>query len=142
MSFAEVLALVSAYAERLYNADWAGVGALFEHGALSDEMGNEIAWGADAVAAFYEKNVIMHGASPRTHHFVLNLVVDEPSADGSVTARSSYLVTQGLDGVITPIITGRYADRFERVAGSLVFAERRFSVTAVGDLSRHLRLKL
>lgn len=62
--------------------------------------------------------------------------------DGSITARSSYVVLQALDGFpLQPIITGRYVDRFARTHtddGSWHFLERRFHVDLVGDLTHHL----
>jgi hypothetical protein len=71
-------------------------------------------------------------------------VLDEPAADGTVEARSSYLVLQAVEGVpLRPIITGRYVDRFARSAdGGWHFVERAFVVDLVGDLSRHLRYAL
>ena len=43
---------------------------------------------------------------------------------------------------LQPIITGRYHDTFERHDGRWHFAERRFFVDLVGDLSQHLAYAL
>jgi hypothetical protein len=57
-----------------------------------------------------------------------------------VWVRSSYTVLQAVESTpLQPIIAGRYRDRFVRGADrGWRFAERRFVVDLVGDLSRHL----
>ena len=109
------------------------------------------------MAEFYRRGTQLHDGSPRTKHLVANTVLGEPGADGTVEARSSYLVLQALDGVpLQPIITGRYVDRFARASddgagdgaagchsdGGWHFVERAFTVDLVGDLSHHLRYTL
>lgn len=142
----EVRNLLGRYCERMDAADWAGIGALFEYGALTDEHGTLLAEGAPAVAAFYEAGTRLHDGSPRTKHLVLDTVLEDVATDGSLTARSSYVVLQALEGfALQPIITGRYLDRFWRGpsgAGPWRFAERRFLVDLLGDLSHHLRYEL
>ena len=125
--------LLGRYCELIDAGDFAGVGALFEHGRLADEHGTELARGADAVAGFYESIVQLHDGSPGTKHLVLDTVLEEDA--GAVVARSSYVVLQDLH----PIIAGRYVDRFVEDGGQWRFAERRFAVDQAGDLSRHLR---
>jgi hypothetical protein len=146
--------LLGRYCDLMDAADWPGVGALFGRGRLADERGVELAAGAEAVAAFYAAGTRLHDGSPRTKHLVVNTVLDEPAADGGITARSSYLVLQAVEALaLQPIITGRYVDRFARgsgAAGGSVagdsggwhFVERRFAVDLVGDLSHHLRYAL
>lgn len=131
--------LLGRYCELIDAGDFTGVGQLFAKGRLADEHGTELAVGADAVAAFYASIVRLHDGRPRTKHVVADTVL-EPHGDGSITARSSYLVLQALDGVpLRPIITGRYVDRFEEDDDGWYFAERRFTVDLARDLSRHLR---
>jgi hypothetical protein len=131
--------LLGRYCELIDAGDFTGVGQLFAHGRLADEHGTELAAGADAVAAFYAATVRLHDGRPRTKHLVADTVL-ETHGDGSITARSSYLVLQALDGVpLRPIITGRYVDRFEEDDDGWHFAERRFTVDLARDLSRHLR---
>ena len=141
--------LLGRYCDLVDAGDWPGVGALFARGRLADEHGVELAAGAEAVAAFYAAGTQLHDGSPRTKHLVANTVLDEAAADGTVTARSSYLVLQAVDGLaLQPVITGRYVDRF--APGDVGapggrgghFVERRFAVDLVGDLSHHLRYAL
>ena len=140
----EIRGLLQQYCERMDAGDWAGVGALFAVGALADQHGNQLARGAEAVAAFYESGTQLHGGSPRTKHLVVATALDPPTGDGVVVARSSYLVLQALDGMaLQPIITGRYLDSFARGDdGRWRFRERRFFIDLLGDLSRHLTYAL
>ena len=131
--------LLGEYCERIDAGDFRGVGQLFEHGALTDGSGRELARGADAVTAFYETGTLLHDGSPRTKHLVTNTVLDLDEERGHATARSSYLVLQQVgSGPLHPIITGRYHDSFVRRAERWWFVERRFFVDLVGDLSAHL----
>jgi hypothetical protein len=139
--------LLGRYCDLMDAGDWPGVGALFARGRLVTDDGTELAAGAEAVAEFYARGTQLHDGSPGTKHLVVNTVLGEPAADGTVEARSSYLVLQGVEGVpLQPIITGRYADQFARNAdggdGGWHFVERAFVVDLVGDLSRHLRYAL
>jgi hypothetical protein len=142
--------LLGRYCDLMDTADWQGVGALLAHARLTDEHGVELAAGAEAIAAFYAAGTRLHDGSPGTKHLVTNTVLDDPAADGTVTARSSYLVLQAADGLpLQPIITGRYVDRFapgatggDAAGDGWRFVERRFAVDLVGDLSHHLRYAL
>jgi hypothetical protein len=135
----EIRNLLGEYCERIDAGDFAGVGELFEHGALADDKGRDLARGAEAVAAFYAGGTLLHDGSPRTKHLVTNTVLDVDEERGRATARSSYLVLQQVGtGPLQPIITGRYHDAFERRDGRWCFSERRFFVDLVGDLRTHL----
>jgi hypothetical protein len=48
-------------------------------------------------------------------------------------------VLQANDGVLQPVIAGRYHDRFECVDGKWRFSERIIHPDLQGDLSRHMR---
>jgi hypothetical protein len=131
--------LLGQYCERIDEGDFEGVGQLFARGRLADEHGNELASGAEAVAAFYASTERLHAGRPRTKHLVTNTAIEEEDA-GMLVARSSYVVFQAVDGLpLQPIIAGRYVDRFERDGTGWHFSERRFFVDLTGDLSHHLR---
>lgn len=132
--------LLGTYCDLVDAADFAGVGALFARGSMAGLEGPPFAVGAEAVEAWDRGGLTVHDGTLRTKHLVTNTVLDEPVDDGSVTARSSYLVLQAVEGFpLQPIITGRYVDRFEQdvVDGTWYFAERRFSADLIGDLSHH-----
>ncbi len=131
--------LLGQYCERIDAGDFEGVGVLFDRGSLADEHGNELAQGAEAVAAFFAATVRLHDGSPRTKHLVTNTVIEEEDA-GMLLARSSYVVLQAVTKFpLQPIIAGRYVDHFERDGLGWHFFERRFLVDLTGDVSHHLR---
>ncbi|MFL6206767.1 MAG: nuclear transport factor 2 family protein [Acidimicrobiales bacterium] len=139
----EIRNLLGQYCERIDTADFDGVGELFEHAALADEHGRELARGSAAVRDFYRAGTLLHDGSPRTKHVVTNTVLDVSEGTDRAGARSSYVVLQQVgDGPLHPIITGRYHDSFERHDGRWRFAERRFLVDLVGDLRDHLAYEL
>lgn len=132
--------LLGAYCERIDLADHEGVGALFgEDGALATEDGTVLARGAAAIAAFYAGTVKLHDGAQRTKHLVANTALDD-DGDGTITARSSYVVFQATEDLpLQPIIAGRYVDRFERgTDGRWRWLERRFLTDLVGHLGQHL----
>jgi hypothetical protein len=139
--------LLGEYCHRIDAGDFEGVGELFADGVLADEDGRPMASGAAEVAAFYRSGTQLHGDRPGTKHLVVDTVLEEtvPEENGpaEITARSSYVVFQVAEGLaLQPIITGRYVDRFDRPGGMWRFAERRFFVDQVGDLSHHLTFLL
>lgn len=133
----EVRNLLGTYCEVMDAADWAGLGALFGRGRLTDGAGEEIARGADGVERLYASMVVLHGDSPRTRHLTTNSVI---AVDGDVaTCRSSFLVLQQVDdGPLLAVAAGRYRDRFARTNGAWHFTERAFHLDQAGDLSQHL----
>jgi 3-phenylpropionate/cinnamic acid dioxygenase small subunit len=64
--------------------------------------------------------------SPRTRHVTANPVIEVDDEKGTAHVRSSYVVFQSTDGVRTDDGTWRWA-------------ERRYALDHVGDLSHHLR---
>lgn len=134
--------LIGRYGRCLDAADWDGLGRLFERGRLSDEAGNVIAAGSEAVAAFFRDGTRTYDGSPRTTHVVSNTTVADRT-DRRIVAGSVFVVFQALDDFpLQAIITGRYTDTFERDGEAWRFAERRFAVDLRGDLSRHLTYDL
>jgi ketosteroid isomerase-like protein len=131
--------LLGRYCELMDAGDFAGIGELFADAVVADEHGTEVARGADGVRRLYEKTRVYDGW-PRTRHLTTNTIIDVDEVRGTATARSAYVVLQATDALaLQPIIAGRYADTFQRHPdGHWAFAERRFAVDLVGDLSHHL----
>jgi 3-phenylpropionate/cinnamic acid dioxygenase small subunit len=129
--------LLGRYCEAMDAADWDAVGQLFSAGALTDEDGQVVARGAEAVAALYRVMVQLYDGTPRTRHLTTNAVIE---VDGdTASCRSAFLVLQQLVGSpLVPIAAGRYRDRFTCVDGSWQFTERAFVLEQAGDLSSHL----
>jgi 3-phenylpropionate/cinnamic acid dioxygenase small subunit len=134
--------LLGRYCERMDAGDFAGLAALFADADLADEQGNVFATGTVAIQAMWDGQTILYDGSPRTRHVTANPVIEVDDSAGTATCSTSYVVFQGTDGLpLQPIITGRYADRFRRDGGGAwQFAERRYAVDHVGDLSQHLRM--
>ncbi len=135
--------LLGTYCRLIDAGDFDGVGELMSRATLKDENGEVVAAGAAEVAALYRATVRLHkDETPGTQHVVANTTFDEPADDGTVTARSAYVVLQAVgDRVpLQPIITGDYVDSFAQdERGAWYFTQRRFRIGRTGDLSRHLR---
>jgi 3-phenylpropionate/cinnamic acid dioxygenase small subunit len=133
--------LLGRYCALMDAGDFAGLAALFADATLADEHGTVFATGADEVLTMWQRQTILYDGTPRTRHVTANPVIDVDDAAGSAHVTSSYVVFQGTDALpLQPIVTGRYADRFVRDgAGGWRWAERRYAVDHVGDLSHHLR---
>jgi len=136
--------LLATYCRLIDAGDFAGVGALMAHAVLRTEDGAVVATGADEVERLYAGLVRLHeDGTPGTQHLVANTVFDEPGADGSVTATSTYVVLQALpDLPLQPIVTGTYVDRFEAGSDGWRFTERRFGIGRAGALDQHLTIAL
>ncbi|WP_246142601.1 nuclear transport factor 2 family protein [Nocardioides rubriscoriae] len=132
--------LLYAYADRIDDGDFAGVGALFAHGAFVGVRG------AAAVQALYEQTTRRHPVpghdgpgTPRTQHQVSNVVVEVDDDAGTGTCRSRFTVLQATDTLpLQVVVAGRYRDTFHRIDGVWWFASREADVDLVGDVSQHL----
>ena len=132
-------ALVYRYAELLDGGDLDGVAALFAHADWRPGTRDFVAHGTDEVRRMYDGVIIYEDGTPHTKHVITNLVIDHEDGAAEATARSYFTVLQANDGVLQPIIAGRYHDRFEQVDGDWRFAERIIHPDLQGDLSRHMR---
>jgi 3-phenylpropionate/cinnamic acid dioxygenase small subunit len=139
--------LLGRYCELMDAGDFAGLAELFARASLAEEHGNVFATGAAEMRTMWERQTILydvdgragHDGKPRTRHVTANPVI---TVDGdSATCTSSYVVFQGTEALqLQPIVTGRYADRFScDDGGQWHFAQRRYAIDHVGDLSQHLR---
>ena len=114
------------------------VAELFRHGRItSTGMGDAV--GSEAVAAMNRENVVF-ADQVDTLLFTSNLQIQ---VDGDQASSKAYFAAlhQG-DGVILPVIAGRYHDRFRKIDGTWWFEERRMLPDLSGDLSTHLRKPL
>jgi hypothetical protein len=139
----EITNLLHRYAELLdTTTDFSGVGELFAHATLRmrTEAGIDDVPGAELVRQFTDQIIRYPDGLLHTKHVTTNAIVEVDEEAGTATARSYYTLFQQLDDLpLQPILTGRYADEFERVDGRWRFTSRDYSlVDQVGDLSRHL----
>src|SRR3954471_13525570 len=133
----QIEALVYRYAELLDAGDLDGVAALFEHAAWKSARAD--VQGTQAVRRMYDGVILYEDGTPRTKHVITNVVIDHQEGSTQASARSYFTVLQANDGVLRPVIAGRYHDRFERVDGEWRFAERIIHPDLQGDLSKHMR---
>ncbi len=136
----EISDLIFAYAERMDQGDFAGVGALFEHASYGAADARPMR-GASAVEKILVELVILYeDGTPRTKHVTTNLMTELGPDEHTASVRSYFSVLQGVPGApLQTIVSGRYQDRFERTTAGWRFAERRVFMDLVGDLSQHLR---
>jgi 3-phenylpropionate/cinnamic acid dioxygenase small subunit len=124
--------------------DFDALADLFAGAVLTDERGNVVAEGRDAMLRLWRGGTRLYDGSPRTRHITANSIIEVADDEQTASARSTYVVFQATDALaLQPIITGRYRDRFDRDGeGRWRFAERCFVVDHLGDLSHHLRYEV
>jgi 3-phenylpropionate/cinnamic acid dioxygenase small subunit len=135
----EIEALLYRYAELLDSGDLDGVAELFAHGTWGAGTRAERVHGTAAVRRMYDGVILYDDGTPRTKHVITNVVIEHEDGSTHASARSYFTVLQARDGVLQPVIAGRYHDRFEQVDGEWRFAERIIHPDLQGDLSRHMR---
>ncbi|WP_426571861.1 nuclear transport factor 2 family protein [Aquihabitans sp. McL0605] len=132
--------LLGRYCDLMDAGDFDGLGELFSGAVMAAGDGPPFLTSGPAIAEFFRAGTQLHDGELRTKHLIANTRFDEPALDGTVIARSSYVVLQAVEGLpLQPIIAGRYVDTFGRDADDAwCFTERRFHVDLLGDLSHHL----
>ncbi len=135
-----ITTLMYSYADCVDRGDFDGIGALFEHGEITQKSVAGAVVGADAVTALYHSTTRVHAdGTTRARHLNTNVMIDIDEVAGTATASSVFLVLQATDAVpLQPIVSGRYRDRFTRVAGTWHFTEREMNVEYMGNVSDHL----
>ena len=119
------------------NGDFDTRATLFEHAVVYFPNPIGAVSGA-AVADSFRSRQRLYDGIPRTAHLCLNVIIELDESATSAAVRSRYLVMQETpDLPLQPIIVGRYHDRFERVGEQWRFAERRFIIDLVGEMSAH-----
>jgi hypothetical protein len=135
--------LLYLYAERIDAGDLEGVAELFSHGRIEAAPGAgpvRVFEGREQVLALYRASTRLYeDGTPRTRHVTTNAWIEVEPDGARASARSGFTVFQQVgDAPLQPIVCGRYADTFHRLAGRWWFDTRRMQVDLVGDLSRHL----
>jgi 3-phenylpropionate/cinnamic acid dioxygenase small subunit len=140
----DIRRLLFTYCELMDAGEFEALADLFTAAVLTDEHGNVVADGRDAMLRLWRGGTHLYDGSPRTRHITANSIIDIAPDEQTATARSSYVVFQATDALaLQPIITGRYRDRFGRdLDGRWTFTERCFLVDHMGDLSHHLRYEV
>jgi ketosteroid isomerase-like protein len=131
--------LIAAYAERVDEGDFAGLGDLLAD-AVFTGSGPSVS-GREAIETMFQDTLIVYAdGTPRTRHVTTNIAIEADEQAGTAVARSYFTVLQALPGFpLQPVAAGRYHDTFERRDGQWRFTQRRVHVDLVCDVSRHLR---
>lgn len=139
-----ITGLMYRYTELVDAGDFGGIGVLLADAALTAEGAPGETRGAAAIAGYYRSmNRVHPDGTLRTRHLTVNVITDIDEDAGRATARSGFVVLQQTAVLpLQPIVTGRYHDRFERVAGEWRFAQRHMIVDHVGDVREHLTFDL
>ena len=131
--------LVHRYAELIDLGDFAALGELLGRAEVGSGDHPGSLTGPDAVTAMFTSTTRRYeDGTPRTKHVTTNCIVEVDEDAGTGTCRSYFTVFQAVPALpLQAIVAGRYQDRFVREDGSWRFAERRFFIDLVGDVSQH-----
>jgi hypothetical protein len=141
---AAIANLLADYTFLLDDADFAGLGQMFEHGRVTIDGGprnGETGSGPSGVAALYRSLVAVEEASssPRTHHLTGNLHVTFDEGGTRAIAKSYFCVLQQTATLsLQPVSGGIYRDVLVKVGDGWHFEQRIITCDQVGDLSEHL----
>jgi hypothetical protein len=135
----QITRLMYTYCECMDQADFAGVGRVFEKGVWHNnrDIGDHLS--GDEVTRWLEQNVKVHGDALATRHCTTNIIIDVADDGLEASARSYIFLFQVLDGFpLQPIFLGRYHDTFHKLDGTWYFKDRVIMSDGVGDLSQHV----
>ena len=125
MSSERVIAnLMSAYAYRNDDADFAGLGDLYADAVFS--LDGAAAHGREEMETG-ARNIIEVGEDGRstTTHEITNIMIEIDEEAGTAIGHAYWTLYQTVSGTPRqPVLSGRYLDRFERRDGQWRFAER------------------
>jgi 3-phenylpropionate/cinnamic acid dioxygenase small subunit len=132
--------LIARYAELIDSGDFDGVADLLADAGVGDGESSSLMRGRDALVEMFTTTTRRYAdGTPRTKHITTNLILEIDGDAGRASARSYWMVLQAVEGLpLQPILAGRYHDRFERVEDAWRFAERRYFIDLVGDVSHHM----
>ena len=131
--------LVHRYAELIDLGDFDALGRLLGRAEVGSGDHPGTLTGPDALTAMFTSTTRRYeDGTPRTKHVTTNCIVEVDEDSASATCRSYFTVLQAVPALpLQPIVAGRYHDRFVCDDGTWRFAERRFFIDLVGDVSQH-----
>ncbi len=133
--------LVLHYAELMDLGDFAGVGRIFTHAAITTDLSDEVRFGAALAQEQFETWTRRYpdNGTPHTKHVTTNLIIEVEPGATVASSRSYFTVFQQVGGLaLQPIIAGRYHDEFAIIEGEWWFTKRHYISELFGDLSQHL----
>lgn len=136
----EIQNLLFTYPQLLDAGDFAGVGRLFEHATVYSAGLVMADRDAAAMAASFRDWVITYpDGTPRTRHFISNVII-RPLGEDRAVVTSYVMVFQQTDTLpLQPVIGGDYRDTVRKVDGQWRFVERHMGNNLIGTLTDHGR---
>jgi len=136
--------LVHRYAELIDLGDFDALGHLLGDAEVGSGEHPGSLTGHHAVVAMFTSTTRRYpDGTPRTKHVTTNLIIEIDDDAGSASCRSYFTVLQATALLsLQPIVAGRYHDRFVTDGTTWRFAERRFFLDLVGDVSQHQLIPL
>jgi ketosteroid isomerase-like protein len=137
----EIRNLIARYAELLNLGQIDEVGALFRHGKITSEITPGAREGSEAVTEMYRQSVHFAEKMPDTLLFTSNLQI---AVDGDHASGKAYFMALHVtpEGMLAPVVAGRYHDEFRRIDGTWWFHHRHMMPDLHGDISSHLTTTL
>ena len=131
--------LVHRYAELIDLGDFDALGRLLGRAEVGSGDHPGTLTGPDALTAMFTSTTRRYeDGTPHTKHVTTNCIVEIDERAATATCRSYFTVLQAVPALpLQPIVAGRYHDRFVCDDGTWRFAERRFFIDLVGDVSQH-----
>ena len=140
----QIANLLHRYADAVDRGDFDTVATLLKSGSILDSEGTCLANGYAQVLEMYNNLIRLYAdGTPKTQHVLSNLILQLNGDGSSASAKAYYSVFQKQDdGSIKAIICGQYQSKFKKVDGKWVFIEHRMHPRIVGDMSRHLKIRI
>ena len=138
--YIEIQNLLFSYPYLLDSGDFDGVGELFRNATVYSGGALMAQEDPRAVAAAFRDWVITYSdGTPRTRHFLANVIIRPAGPDKAVVSSYVMVFQQTHALPLQPIIGGDYRDVVVKVDGAWRFIERRMGNDMVGDLTCHGR---
>jgi len=140
LDYFQIHQLLYRYCDAVDRADSAELNALFAHadvyaGGPPITPGSTPGYG-DILTGIVQ--IYPDTGHLKTRHLCTNIIVDFDD-DQHARCRSCFVVFQATDALpLQPVMTGRYHTRMDKVNGQWRFAEQRYEIGLVGDLSAHM----
>ncbi len=136
----EICNLMYTYAERMDAGDFAAIADMLAHAKITMEADpNWLLDDRDQILDVYSRVTRLYeDGTPKTKHLTTNVIVVE-EGETRATSRAYFTVLQAVPGQLPlqPIVSGRYANAFERVDGVWQYSAMHVIWDLVGDLSAH-----
>jgi flavin-dependent dehydrogenase len=132
--------LLNGYPYALDSGDFDAVGRLLGEAAVYSGGALMADRDAAAVAQAFSGWVITYpDGTPRTRHYLANLIIEADGPTGAVARSYVVVLQQAPDQALQPVICGDYRDTLRKVDDRWRIVERRMGNDLIGNLMHHGR---